>query len=427
MAVEIVGEPSAVKKYREMLHERGVMTKRFMDAVARSGQQLAPKPDGFRLMNGAIKSVHGERKEMSSYDPESKLYIAGVANANAVDRMDERLDPVGIDIKNFMVNRVLLVDHMYATSCVVGDVVDIRSEHDGVHFEAFIGDPKLAPLTQTQINTRSLVAQKLLRTVSVGFIPHKVKAPEFDGEGKLTAPAVILAWELLELSIVAVPANPGAVFDLKSYEPESRKKVFAVAKDLTNNADAAKIEIEQSKEQATTTVQSLIFDKSKFDRKQAEDWAKAHDFRSDKVDETEDSWRLRQREPGDFVEGSFRTIDITDGIKSVIGQLKKDVTQGAAMEQQMVEMLDEMKRMASMISSMNEGVAKILAKMELDATEEPKPEEPKPEAPKPDAPKPEAPKSDESKKLKATVDALSDKLEKLSSIMLSVLEGKTKG
>lgn len=53
--------------------------------------------------------------------------------------------------------------------------------------------------------------------------------------------------------------------------------------------------------------QSLIFPKDKWDSAEAcQGWAREHDFRADKVDETETSWRLRQRAPGDFVR--LRTI-----------------------------------------------------------------------------------------------------------------------
>lgn len=43
------------------------------------------------------------------------------------------------------------------------------------------------------------------------------------------------------------------------------------------------------------------------------------------VDETETSWRVRVRQPSEFQEGSFRTIDIDEqrGIKAVIGRLKE--------------------------------------------------------------------------------------------------------
>jgi len=101
-------------------------------------------------------------------------------------------------------------------------------------------------------------------------------------------------------------------------------------------------------------VQTLIFSKDKFPTAEsAKAWAKAHDFKSDKVDETEESWRLRQRDPGDFQEGSFRTITLTEGVKAVIGRLKErraaptidDVTEEAA--EAHAAMLDEDGRRAA--------------------------------------------------------------------------------
>lgn len=72
----------------------------------------------------------------------------------------------------------------------------------------------------------------------------------------------------------------------------------------------------------STTVQSLVFDKEQFTHAAAEAWARGHGFKATKTDETESSYRLRQREPGDFVDGSFRTITLTDGVKAVVGRLK---------------------------------------------------------------------------------------------------------
>lgn len=77
-------------------------------------------------------------------------------------------------------------------------------------------------------------------------------------------------------------------------------------------------------EQHGTVVQTLIFSKEKF--KTAEEvlrWAGEHGFDHDKVDETGESFRLRQREPGDFTDGSFRTIELTKGVAAVIGRLKE--------------------------------------------------------------------------------------------------------
>lgn len=80
-------------------------------------------------------------------------------------------------------------------------------------------------------------------------------------------------------------------------------------------------------ERAPTTVQTLIFSKEKFETEaSAKKWAKDHDFKFGKVDETESSFRLRQRDPGDFRPRLLRTIDLADGVKAVIGRLKESVT-----------------------------------------------------------------------------------------------------
>jgi len=64
-----------------------------------------------------------------------------------------------------------------------------------------------------------------------------------------------------------------------------------------------------------TKVQTLIFSKDKFTKQQATKWATDHDFHSGKVDETENSYRLRQMDPGKFKE-DFSTIELTDGVKA---------------------------------------------------------------------------------------------------------------
>jgi hypothetical protein len=71
-----------------------------------------------------------------------------------------------------------------------------------------------------------------------------------------------------------------------------------------------------------TEVQSLIFDKAKYTREQVVAWVESHGFEHTKLDETEQSYRVRQREPGDFELGGFRTIDLRTGIAAVIGQLR---------------------------------------------------------------------------------------------------------
>ena len=82
--------------------------------------------------------------------------------------------------------------------------------------------------------------------------------------------------------------------------------------------------------QKKTEVQTLILLKDKFEKEsEARGWAKEHDFKSDKLDETEDSWRFRQFEPDACDSDSFKTIELEEGVSAVICKKKdskKDIT-----------------------------------------------------------------------------------------------------
>ncbi|MBI3320011.1 MAG: hypothetical protein HYZ89_05440 [Candidatus Omnitrophica bacterium] len=84
--------------------------------------------------------------------------------------------------------------------------------------------------------------------------------------------------------------------------------------------------LRQILEQQGAVVQTLILGKEEFkSAEEATRWAADHGFGHDKVDETGESFRLRQREPGDFKDGSFRTIELTKGVTAVIGRLREAV------------------------------------------------------------------------------------------------------
>jgi len=254
--IEIVGRPDDVERYKK---ERGVGSdgidpqtgrhvvygglKKFGQDGGKSalGQynpnMLHPEYRQTTMTITKVMDESGKELGQPGFDEESKLRIEGIANANIVDRVDERMDPRGIDIQNFMLNPILLADHFYMTGFAVGEVEELRTEDDGVHFVAYIGDPTKAPLTQLQRDVRSLVAQGILKTVSVGFIPTKIQAPVYDDEGRIVEPAVVLAWELLELSIVAVPANPLSTFEIRQVLLNT--SITNDVQGLTNDADGA--------------------------------------------------------------------------------------------------------------------------------------------------------------------------------------------
>lgn len=84
------------------------------------------------------------------------------------------------------------------------------------------------------------------------------------------------------------------------------------------------------KQEDGLVIQTLIFSREEFQTlDQAVAWAKDHDFRSDKTDELEETFRLRQKDPSEFDPETFRTITLTDGVQAVVGRLKAEALEQA--------------------------------------------------------------------------------------------------
>lgn len=263
-------------------------------------------------------------------DMDRRLEIIGVANANIVDRYDERVNPAGLDASNFMKNRVLLLDHMYWTDMTVGRVQELMPESDGVKFTGFVADPEMVGgwrfLTTNQQIAMSLIAQGLVQTVSIGFIATKIRAPLYNNDGVMEEPAVIEQWELLELSIVAVPANPGSVFQQKALAQsfyktiqESAPKSHAV---LTTDGSAIKnkaIDLADNE-----GVQTLILSREKFTLDQATQWVDENGYKVNIVDEQPEEYRFEQRPESDFEPETIKRLSVESGVEATVGLLKED-------------------------------------------------------------------------------------------------------
>lgn len=110
-------------------------------------------------------------------------------------------------------------------------------------------------------------------------------------------------------TMAAMPALERGMFDeIATFDD--------VVSELLSKKVAAQVE------QSPFVVQTLIFSKEVFpQQEQAVKWASDHEFRSDKVDPTENTWRLRQEEPNKF--RRLRTLELGAGILAVGGPLKE--------------------------------------------------------------------------------------------------------
>lgn len=127
--------------------------------------------------------------------------VIGIASTSDPDRDGEIIDQNGWDLTNFLENPVILAHHNYH-NFPIGKAIEIGVENGKLMFKMVFSQA-----TEEAKQAYQLVQEGILRTFSVGYIPR-----EYDPKDQnITKKA-----ELLEISLVAVPANPKAVVYAKS-------------------------------------------------------------------------------------------------------------------------------------------------------------------------------------------------------------------
>jgi len=150
-----------------------------------------------------IITKHAELSAPKADAPTDELEF--IASDESVDRYGDIIRVDGWQLDAFRRNPVVLFGH--DTHAPIGTAP--RVWKDGSKLRAAI---KLAAEgTSEMVNAvRSLIAQKIIRAVSVGFRPTAEPLALRDDEDNRTGWEFI-GQELLELSLVAVPANPQAL------------------------------------------------------------------------------------------------------------------------------------------------------------------------------------------------------------------------
>lgn len=158
-----------------------------------------------------IRKINAEKRDGLTF----------VLSDETPDRMGDVIKADGWNLTNFKKNPIALFGHR--SDFVVGNWGNLR-----VDSKALLGDLQLAARgTSARIDeVVSLVEADVLRAVSVGFRPLKSEPrdPEKPFAGEL-----FIRQELVECSVVAVPANPNALAVAKSLNisEDVRRLVFA--------------------------------------------------------------------------------------------------------------------------------------------------------------------------------------------------------
>jgi HK97 family phage prohead protease len=135
-------------------------------------------------------------------DASSPLPSMTVSTAT-VDRDMDRVSPEGGDFKAFERNPVLCWAHS-PDGLPIGSITHLSADSAGIRMMwKWLENDPLAD------RVKNAWEQGIVRAASIGFIPKRSVRNEYGGQDHRE-------WELLEVSLVPVPANPTAVRTLKS-------------------------------------------------------------------------------------------------------------------------------------------------------------------------------------------------------------------
>lgn len=180
-----------------------------------------------------VSATLGRRKSMPKKPaPGKTVTIVGhqsksdpmtfVMSDETIDRMEDVIEAKGWKLSNFRKNNIALFNHDYDK--VIGSWKNVRVENDRLVGDLVLAAEGTSPLVD---EIRTLVEQRILKAVSVGFRPLKYEWLK-DDDGDETGGIRFREQELLECSVVSVPANPSALAVARSFgiSAETRALIF---------------------------------------------------------------------------------------------------------------------------------------------------------------------------------------------------------
>lgn len=146
----------------------------------------------------ADKAIEFTFKSIVTKGASGELFIEGYANTVDRDRVADIVDPKAFSksLPQYMQNPVLMENHDWTK--VAGKIVTAEIDKKGLKVRARISD--------TREDLKTLIREGCLSTMSIGF--NELQS-DYDEKSKTK---YIKDLELLEISVVSIPANPEAKF-----------------------------------------------------------------------------------------------------------------------------------------------------------------------------------------------------------------------
>jgi HK97 family phage prohead protease/HK97 family phage major capsid protein len=183
-------------------------------------------------------------KELSSADePIDSIYIEGLASTSDVDRMGDVIPPSVWErgMENYLKNPIILAYHEHDDPC--GRMTDHKITDAGLWIKARIS---------AAAEVFDLVRDGILTAFSVGF---RIKDAEYNAAAEVF---LIKEVELIEISVVSVPANQNTLFSLsKAFKDAEEYKQF---KEQFVKMDASAKELETSNDTKSSSIKEWNMD-----------------------------------------------------------------------------------------------------------------------------------------------------------------------
>jgi len=142
-------------------------------------------------------------------DTDTALYIEGYANTSDKDRYGDIVLPTAFDMQNFENNPIILLNHNQTTP--IGKMVDYEIKDNGLWIKA-----KISKAAEDLYKVHTLITDGILKAFSIGF---KLVDANYDPKSDTF---FISKLELLEVSVVSVPANQTSLFEVSKAFDEKR-------------------------------------------------------------------------------------------------------------------------------------------------------------------------------------------------------------
>ena len=160
----------------------------------------------------------------STKAPEKKdnRILRFIGSDESVDRDNERVMSSGWKLANYKKNPVILLNHRHSDLPVAkAERVWVSKKNKSLMFDIKFPEPEISSVGDTLYK---LYSNGYMTATSVGFQPNMDKIDY--GDGDKSPRATFNEQELLELSLVSVPANPRALLTQKGIQDAIEAKVI---------------------------------------------------------------------------------------------------------------------------------------------------------------------------------------------------------